>query len=267
MFPGGISHRADMRPSRRATLAERESFLRRIGGDTPFYRLFDHMPDVSFFAKDHRCRLMCASQRFIERFGFREEAQVIGKDDFALFPSRLASNFRRDDEKILRTGEPILNIVELFFTEQGVPDWFVTNKLPIRDRKGQVIGVMGTVQSYEGRREVLQPYLQLDRAVTYIRENFRRGVSVKELAHVLHVSPRQLHRRFVEAFGSSPQAFIVKLRIQAACEALQHEGSQISEVAASLGFCDQSAFTQLFQKHVGITPFKYQKRYRLRREE
>ena len=256
-----------MPPSRPAALADRARFLRRIDPGTPFYRLFDHMPDVAFFAKDRQFRLQCASQRFIERFGFREEAQVIGKDDFELFPSRLAENFRRDDEEIMRTGEAKLNIVELFFTEQGVPDWFVTNKLPIRDRGGRVIGVMGTVQSYEARRQVLQPYLQLDRAVTYIRENFRRGVSVKELAHVLHVSLRQLHRRFVEAFGSSPQAFIIKLRVQAACEALQHEGSQISEVAASLGFCDQSAFTQLFQKHVGLTPLKYQKRYRLRREQ
>jgi AraC-like DNA-binding protein len=256
-----------MPPPRRTVLAERELFLRRIDAATPFYRLFDHMPDVSFFAKDRHFRLMCASQRFVERFGFRDEAQVIGKDDFALFPSRLAENFRRDDEEIMRTGEPKLNIVELFFTEQGVPDWFVTNKLPLRDRRDRVIGVMGTVQSYEARRQVLQPYLQLDRAVTYIRDNFRRGVSVKELAHVLHVSLRQLHRRFVEAFGSSPQAFIMKLRIQAACESLQREGSQISEVAGSLGFCDQSAFTQLFQKHVGITPLKYQKRYRLRRAQ
>jgi AraC-like DNA-binding protein len=56
----------------------------------------------------------------------------------------------------------------------------------------------------------------------------------------------------------------MKLRIQAACDALQREGSQISEVARELGFCDQSAFTQLFQKHVGLTPFKYQKRFRLR---
>ena len=223
------------------------------------------MPDVSFFAKDRNFHLMCASQRFIERFGFRDETQVIGKDDFALFPSRLAENFRRDDEEVMSTGQPKLNIVELFFTAQGIPDWFVTNKLPLCDRRGRVVGLMGTVQSYEGRRQVLQPYLQLDRAVNYIRENFRRGVSVKELASELHVSLRQLHRRFVEAFGSSPQAFIIKLRIQAACEALQQEGSQISEVAASLGFCDQSAFTQLFQKHVGLTPLKYQQRYRLRR--
>ncbi|MBC8002695.1 MAG: AraC family transcriptional regulator [Opitutaceae bacterium] len=241
--------------------------MRSISSDTPFYRLFDLVPDVSFFAKDRQFRLMCASQRFIERFGFRDEAQVIGRDDFELFPSRLAESFRRDDEEVMRTGQPKPNIVELFFNEQGIPDWFVTNKLPVRDRRGGIIGVMGTVQSYEGRREGLQPYLQLDRAVAYIREHFRSGVSVKELAGVLNLSPRQLHRKFIEAFGSSPQSFIIKLRIQAACEGLLREGSQINEVARDLGFCDQSAFTQLFQKYAGLTPLKYQQRYRLRREQ
>jgi AraC-like DNA-binding protein len=255
-----------MPSTREAALAERERFLRRLGTATPFYQLFDLMPDVSFFAKDRRFRLMCASERFLARFGFREESEVIGKEDFDIFPSRLAENFRRDDEEIVRTGQPKRNIVELFFTDQGIPDWFVTNKLPLRDRAGHVLGIMGTVQSYELRRQVLQPYLQIDRAVAHIRENFRRNVSVKELAHVVHLSPRQLHRKFVEAFGTSPQAFIVKLRIQAACEALQREGSQISEVARELGFCDQSAFTQLFQRHVGLTPLRYQKRFRLRRE-
>src|SRR6478752_147284 len=235
----------------------RERFLSRIAPETAFYRLFDPMPDVAFFAKDQRFRIMGASRRFFERFGFKEETQIIGKDDFELFPTRLAESFRRDDEEVMRSGEPKLNIVELFFTQQGIPDWFVTNKLPLRDRKGDVIGVMGTVQSYEGRRQVLQPYLQLDRAVSYIREHFRQGVTVTELAEIVHLSPRQLHRKFVETFGSSPQAFIMKLRIQAACEALQQESSLISEVARDVGFCDQSSFTQQFQKHVGLTPLKY----------
>ena len=255
-----------MASARETVLHQRERFLRQIGAETPFYRLFDLMPDTSFFAKDRHFRLMCASQRFYERFGFRSEAQVIGKDDFDLFPARIAESFRRDDAEVMRTGQPKVNIVELFFTDQGIPDWFITNKLPLLDTRGRLIGLMGTVQSYEHRRQVLQPYMQLDRAVTYIREHFRSGVSVKELANAVHLSPRQLHRKFVEAFGTSPQAFIVKLRIQAACESLQLEGSQISEVASELGFCDQSSFTQLFQKHVGITPLKYQKRFRLRRE-
>jgi AraC-like DNA-binding protein len=110
----------------------------------------------------------------------------------------------------------------------------------------------------------MQPYLQLDRAVNYIREHFRTGVTISELAELVHLSPRQLHRKFVETFGSSPQAFIMKLRIQAACESLQQEGRQISEVAAEIGFCDQSSFTQQFQKHVGLTPMRYQRQFRMR---
>jgi PAS domain S-box-containing protein len=252
-----------MPSSSKTRLAERARFLQQISTETPFYRLFDHLPDISFFAKDHHYRLICANQHFIARFGFTREEQIIGKDDFSLFPPRLAESFRRDDEAVLRTGEPKLNIIELFFTRQGVPDWFMTNKLPIRDRRGRVIGVMGTVQSYEQRRQILQPYLQLDRAVAYIRDHFRRGVSVKEVTHAVHLSARHLHRKFVEAFGLSPQAFIIKLRIEAACEALQGEGAQISDVARQFGFCDQSSFTQLFQKHVGLTPLKFQKRFQL----
>ncbi len=243
----------------------RERFIERISHETPFYRLFDCLPEVAFFAKSRDFRLMCASQRFLERFGFREEAEVIGKDDFQLFPPRLAESFRRDDEEVFRTGESKRNIVELFFNEQGVPDWFITNKLPLRDRRGEVIGLMGISHTYEGRREVLHRDLQLDRAITYIREHFRSGVSVKELTHAVHLSARQLHRKFVEAFGMNPQTFIIKLRIQAACETLQRQDSQIGEVAQAFGFCSQSAFTQLFQKYIGLTPLKYQKSFQLKR--
>ncbi len=243
----------------------RERFIRRVSTESPFYRLFDHLPDLAFFAKDSSFRLMCASRRFVERFGFAAEAEIVGRTDFDLFPTRLAENFRRDDEDVLTTGRPKLNIVELFFTDQGIPDWFVTNKLPLTDAKGGVIGIMGTVQSFEGKKQVLQPYLQIDRALAYIREHFRTGVSITELAQIVHLSPRQLHRKFVETFGSSPQAFIMKLRIQAACEALQKEGAQITEVALELGFCDQSAFTHHFHRHMGMTPLKYLRQFRLRR--
>ncbi len=245
------------------SMTAREKFLRQIGVETPFYRLFDHMPDVSFFAKDRHFHLMCASQRFVERFGYCDENEMIGKEDFELFPARLAESFRRDDEEVMLTGEPKLNIVELFFNEQGVPDWFITNKLPLRNARGAVIGVMGTVHSYDARRETLHTDIQIDRAISYIREHFRSGVSVKELAHAIQVSPRQLHRKFMAAFGTSPQTFIIKLRIQSTCEALQLKDAEIQEVAEAHGFCSQSSFTELFKKYVGITPLMYQKRFRL----
>src|SRR6187455_91976 len=105
---------------RSTAIATRDKFLRRLSPDTPFYQLFDMIPDVSFFAKDHEFRFICASQRFLERFRLRRETDVVGRNDFDLFPSRLAENFRRDDEEVLSSGAPKRNIVELFFTEQGV---------------------------------------------------------------------------------------------------------------------------------------------------
>lgn len=244
----------------------RENFLKKAGPDTPFYQLFDHLHDIAFFAKDTDCKIVCASRLFFERFGFQREGQILGKDDFELFPTRLAEIFRADDEVVLRTGEPRLNLVELFFNRQGIPDWFVTNKLPVRDADGRVVGIMGTTHSYEARKALLQPYLNLDNAVEYIRKHFRNRISVESLAAQMHLSPRQLHRKFVDTFGVGPQTFIQKLRIQAACEALQDSNSQIAEVASNLGFCDQSAFTQSFHRHMGITPRQYQVQFRLQRQ-
>jgi len=243
----------------------KQKFLRRVAEDSQFYQLFDHLPGISFFAKDRDFRFIAANRHFYERFGCSSEAEIIGLDDFALFPTGLAESFRRDDQELVETGKLKLNIVELFFNRQGIPDWFITNKLPLRDKDGRVIGLMGTTQSYESKKQVLQPYMQIDKAVNYIRDHFRQKVSVEELAALVHLSPRQLQRKFVEAFGSSPQAFIMKLRIQAACHALQRESAQISEVAREMGFADQSSFTQHFQRHIGMTPLRYRRQFLLRR--
>jgi AraC-like DNA-binding protein len=240
-------------------------FSKKMADDAMFYPLFDHMPGVSFFAKDEKFRIVAANRHFYERFGFEKESDIIGLDDFTLFPTGLAEHFRRDDIEVLTTGLAKLNIVELFFNRQRIPDWFITNKLPVLGRSGKVIGLMGTTQSYESKKQILQPIMQIDKAVNYIREHFRDKVSVEDLAAMVHLSPRQLQRKFVEAFGSSPQAFIMKLRIQAACLALKEESAQISEVARATGFADQSSFTQHFQRHMGMTPLRYLRQFRLRR--
>lgn len=256
-----MSNQASMFKVERSMFNVRTLFLRAIAPDSQFYLLFNHLPGISFFAKNKRFQIVCANRHFVESLGCKTEEELIGKEDFDLFPARLAENFRRDDEEILRTGEPQLNIVELFFNRQGIPDWFVTNKLPVFDRKKRVIGIMGTVQSYEGRKQFLQPYLAIDRAVAFIRDHFRERITVEQLAALVHLSSRQLNRKFVESFGLSPQSFIMKLRIQAACEALQDGSLPISHVARDLGFYDQSIFTHHFQKHMGITPLKYQRQF------
>lgn len=240
---------------------DRERFLARIAPDTPLYALFDRIPGVSFFAKDTRFRLMCANQQFVERFGFATEQEIVGKDDFDLFPARLAENFRRDDEEVFRTGQPKWRIVELFFNRQGLPDWFVTDKMPLRDKKGRVFGLMGISRGYGSAPEEVHAHDRIARAVEHIRQHFRQKITVESLAELTHLSTRQLHRRFVDAFGMSPQAVVMKLRIQAACEQLSHPDAQLAEIAQAVGFFDQSSFTRHFHKHMGVTPLRYQRQF------
>lgn len=236
-------------------------FLDGRADDSLFYQLFDHLPGVSFFAKNADFEIVCANLAFVERLGFHSESEIIGKTDFDLFPRQLAENFRRDDIFVLESGEARLHIVELFFNQQGIPDWYLTNKLPVFDKKKKVIGVMGTVQSYERRHQEMQPYLEIDIAVQYIRQHFREHISISDLATKTELSTRQLHRRFQETFKVSPQAFIMKLRIQAACEDLRKSKLSIAEIGIELGFHDQSSFTLQFRKQLGITPSKYRKSY------
>tara|TARA_R110002096_G_scaffold365600_2_gene558940 strand:+ start:1076 stop:1819 length:744 start_codon:yes stop_codon:yes gene_type:complete len=239
----------------------KSDFLRSISPDTHFEVLFDQLPGISFFAKNKNFEIVSANQTFWKRLGCQSEAEVIGKCDFDLFPEELARKFRQDDETVMNSGKPLLKIIELFFNRQGLPDWYFTNKFPVFGTNGTVIGVMGTVQSYSGRNSALTPHLQIDRAVSYIREHFREPINMTELAKRTGMSVRQFNRRFQEVFGTNPRTFLIKTRIQAACVELRSSEKPISDVALDFGFCDQSSFTQHFRKYMGVTPFRYRKTF------
>ncbi len=236
-----------------------EGFYRNIGAVQRFQQLFEHVPGVYFFVKDAESRMMGASRPILDRFGLSSEEEIIGTTDFDYFPPHIAAKFVQDDQLVMRTGTPLIGRVEIWYTEQRLLDWFITNKLPVQDSRNNTVGVMGTVRSYEGSRRSLQTYTQIDKVVEYIRERHKGRVSVTELAEIAGVSPRQLHRRFLEFFGMSVQEFLSKTRIQAASDALLNSDDSIVDIALQFGFCDQSAFTQQFKKHVGVTPFRFRK--------
>lgn len=240
---------------------KQRSFLDQIGPGSPFYRLFEHLPGISFFAKNAQFELVCANSAFLERLGFTNENDIIGKTDYELFPKSLADHFRADDQWVITHARPRIHIVELFINRDGLPDWYLTNKLPVTDRKGTVIGVMGTTQNYESDKRIIQPYLRIEPAIDFIRQHFRDKISVKDVAATVHLSVRQLDRRFREIIKMSPQEFITKLRMKTACELLSQGKDNILDIALSLGFYDQSSFTLQFRKHLGFTPLQYRKQH------
>jgi AraC-like DNA-binding protein len=242
--------------SRQGRLSRRQAWLHEVDSGHLFHRLFDLIPGVSFFAKNRAGELMFASRTVREKYHIRDEADIIGLTDFDLSSPDMARAYVADDRKILESGEPILNRIELGFDESGVPDWFVVNKLPIRSRDGAIIGVMGLSHSYKGR-EGLLPHHDIAKAVDYVRDHYQDPFRITELARLVGLSVRQLQRKFKLAFGTSPHEFVLKTRLLAACRALRETDLNAGEIAANCGFNDQSSFTKHFREHVGLTPRRY----------
>lgn len=234
-------------------------FFRSIGGVQRFQELFEHVPGVYFFTKDANSRLMGASRAILERLGLTHEDELIGTSDYDYFPKHIATKFVQDDALVISTGMPLIGRVEIWHSEQRTLEWVITNKLPVRDEHSRVVGIMGTVRRYQGSRRSLQTYTQVDRVVEYIRQQREGRVTVARLAEIARLSPRQLHRKFIEYFGMNVQEFLSRTRIQAASDALLNSDEPIVEIALRFGFCDQSAFTQQFKKHLGITPLRYRR--------
>ena len=235
----------------------RISFIKKMGLLHQFHLLFDNIPGIYFFVKDTKSRMIFGSHSLLVRLGLDNQDALIGTTDYDHFPKHVADRFVLDDQQVISTGKSLINHLELWYNEQRLPDMFVTQKHPVHGANGNIIGVMGTVQSYENNKKSIVPYLEVVEAVDYIREHYSQKIKVPDLAALSNISPRQLNRRFISVFGINAQQFLIKTRIQSACEALLNSQKSILEIAMDVGFCDQSAFTQHFHKHVGATPHKY----------
>lgn len=248
--------------SRSESAALRNQFLGSIPAGRHFDQLFDHLPGILFFAKDREGRLFAANQGLLRLYGYRDEAEFWGVTDFDLLPRSLAEKFRQDDLRVLESGQPLLGIVEIFMNPQGIPGWFLTNKLPIFSFAGEVIGVMGTIQSRdEIERDIQSPDVVLSPALQEIGSRFNREIAIPALAEKCGLSVRQFERRFKEHLKTTPQQFIIKTRVYAACDDLRRSRKPLAEIATDMGFYDQAAFTRQFRKHMGLTPMAYRRQF------
>lgn len=238
---------------------EVDDWTKTLRGCGEIERLFEYLPEVLFFAKDKEGRLMRGSQPFVQHCGCDDLRALIGKMDSELFPRFMAAKFRNDDLQVMESGEPMLNLLELFPNEHGVPQLHITNKFPLFDLNGKVTGVCGTVRIYENTQKTIQPYLDIQKAVDYIKKNFAQPLAVPDLAAIAGFSVRQFERKFQEVFHTTPRAYLLKVRILGAAELLSNTSQSITEIALETGFYDHSSFTRQFRRHMQLTPQAYRR--------
>jgi AraC family transcriptional regulator len=88
----------------------------------------------------------------------------------------------------------------------------------------------------------------------YIDTHIGERISLDELARQAGVSRFHFARQFRLSTGESPMEYLRRVRIERSKSILQTRDSTIAEVAARLGFSDQSHFTRIFGRLVGVSP-------------
>jgi len=223
------------------------------------FRLFDSLPDVCFFAKDRKGKFIMGNRAFLEKLGLNQEEDLIGKDDFDFFPARLVQLFLRDDQRVIRTGEPLIDRVELVSNSAGNIDWHITTKVPLVSRHGFCVGIAGITRVFRESVEQWSPHQEFAVVVEYINRNYSQPIRVEELASLMFLSVNQFERKFKQVFQISPIRFLTGYRVHRACYDLLHTDHTITQIAIRNGFYDHSHFIRHFRNAMGMTPNQYRR--------
>jgi AraC-like DNA-binding protein len=216
-------------------------------------------PGAMFMIKDLDSRYVYMSEPLRRAIHRGSESEVVGLTDFDLFPKIIAESFRQNDLLVLREGKTLLNEVHATCFFSHAPKWSFSSKFPLRDREGNIVGLLTLNEPYE---EVMGKESDLGRllpAIDYVSKNFGSPITVSDLAERCGVSASHFMRIFKTQLKMTPYAFVEQTRMYHAMELLKAGSLSIMQIAVDCGFYDHSAFAKRFKKFTGSTPLQFRK--------
>ncbi len=166
------------------SLAEERSLLR---------TLIDNMPD-NIFVKDIESRFVVANIAVAHFMGATTPDELLGKTDFDFYPQELAARYYADDQKVIQSGQPLVSREEPAVDAAGSRKWYSTTKVPLRDSRGKIVGLVGISRDITARKLAEEDSERLMQTLALKNE---------ELESVLYVTSHDLRAPLVNIQGFS----------------------------------------------------------------
>lgn len=114
--------------------------------------LMENVPDLIFF-KDAGSRFTRVNRALAVHLGLEHPEHAEGKTDFNFYPPELAQEFLKDEQDLMRSGQPVLNKLERQTIGEPVPEvrWVLTTKAPLRGPDGAAKGIVGIARDVSDR--------------------------------------------------------------------------------------------------------------------
>lgn len=97
------------------------------------------------------------------------------------------------------------------------------------------------------------------KALEFIDMNYSRKLSITDISDSIGLERKYFHHVFKTRFNISPQEYIIKYRMNKACQLMRNKSLTISDIARSVGYADQFHFSKIFKKNKGMSPSIYRK--------
>jgi len=140
--------------------------------------LMEYIPDHLYF-KDRQSRFIGGSKSLARYFGLERVEDLLGKTDFDFFSPPHAQEAYADEQRIMETGEPIVGKVELETWPDGRTSWVLTTKIPLRNEKGEITGIVGIskdITELKAKEEALERERQF---LNDVFESIQDGLSLR----------------------------------------------------------------------------------------
>ena len=100
----------------------------------------------------------------------------------------------------------------------------------------------------------------IQQTILFMKENLNKNLKLEEIAEHVHYSVPHFSMMFTKSTSYSPLVYFTQLKVQRACQYLDHTDLSVKSIAYELGFDDPFYFSKVFKKHINLSPQQYKNR-------
>ena len=156
------------------------------------------------------------------------------------------------------TKETGLEISQIY-TNEEIPYNMMQKYETVMDIKEWIMGLYEKLISILGKMKIGDKYCEITKKVIeYVNKNFKKDISLSEIAEFSGVTNSYISRVFKEDCGIGFVEYLNRIRVENAKNLIENGEFRFKEIVAKVGFNNYNYFFRVFKEVVGMTPLEYE---------